>query len=184
MRGLPFNLIERYLLERHGETVLERVLCHSGFAEAEPWVGALTYPDRDFHRLVGAAAEVLEVRPEALLEQAARAAAPYLMQRYFALVAGLDSPLSLIDGFGVNVLPQIKRMWGGNAYFDAELIGSDEDGATIRLKAGPRMQAAFAGLLSGLADHFGTPAQVLCTPEAANEDACEIRVLMTAEASA
>jgi len=152
--GLLPCLLERYLLECD-ELLLERVLRQSGLDQAAPWVSAGIYPEAEFRQLLAAAAAELQIDPQQLLRDASCWAAPLLLRRFDSLVAGLATPLELLEAMGETVYPQLCRMlrYASQAQYGYTRTGPQS--CTIRYASEYRLCAAVEGGLAGLANHLG-----------------------------
>jgi len=152
--GLLPCLLERYLLDCD-ELLLERVLRDSGLDQAEPWVSAGTYPEAEFRELLAAAAAGLQVDPQQLLHDASCWAVPLLLRRFDSLVAGLVTPLELLEAMGETVYPQLCRMLRCASQAQYGYTRSGPQSCTIRYASERQLCAAVEGGLAGLANHFG-----------------------------
>ncbi|WP_428312384.1 ATP-binding protein [Hydrocarboniphaga sp.] len=177
MIGLAFNLVERYLLERHEPEALAAALQAGGFADAEPWLDALKYPDADFLRWAGAAAVLDGAVFDEFLRRLGFWAMPNLVRRYTLLtLAGRSAGQRRADLSGV-VLPQLRRVLAGLTGSDFTL-SSDAGGADLVYPSSGLLCPAFDGALNGLADYLGTPLRVRhtrCAREVGG-DHCEFRL--------
>ncbi|MDB5970570.1 MAG: heme NO-binding protein [Hydrocarboniphaga sp.] len=177
MIGLAFNLVERYLLERHDEAALVAALQASGFAEADPWLDALGYPEADFLRWAGAAAVLDGVGFDDFLRRLGRWAMPQLVRRYTLLtVAGRTLEQRIGDLYTI-VLPQLRRVLVGlsGADFTIQYQGS---GADLAYPSRGLLCPAIEGALTGLGDHLNAPLRVRhlrCAREAGG-DCCSFHV--------
>lgn len=175
--GLAFNLVERYLLERHDPQALAAALQAGGFADAEPWLDALKYPDADFLRWAGAAAVLDGAVFDEFLRRLGFWAMPNLVRRYTLLtLAGRSAGQRRADLSGV-VLPQLRRVLAGLTGCDFTL-SSDTGGAELLYPSSGLLCPAFDGALNGLGEHLGTPLRVQhtrCAREAGG-DSCAFRL--------
>lgn len=177
MIGLAFNLVERYLLERHDEAALVAALQAGGFADADPWLDALKYPNADFLRWAGAAAVLDGVGFDDFLRRLGHWAMPQLVRRYTLLTVTGSSREQRVAELSTIVLPQLRRVLIGLSGTDFTM---DCQAGNIDLAYPSRglLCPAIEGALIGLGEHLGAPLQVQhtrCAREAGGES-CDFHV--------
>lgn len=162
MIGLAFNLVERYLLERHGEAALGAALAGAGFAGADPWLDSMIYPTTDFSRWADAVAHQDGADADELLRRTGRWAMPGLIQRYTVQSGARRDPGQLIAELGSAVLPQLRRVLVGLSGADFGLVRGDDSVELVYRSArlGGALCPAVEGALLGLGEHFGAPLRV------------------------
>jgi two-component system NtrC family sensor kinase len=175
--GLAFNLIERYLLERHDPAALTAALQAGGFADTDPWLDALKYPDADFLRWAGAAAVLDGAGFDEFLRRLGYWAMPQLVRRYtLVTVAGRSAEQRLGD-LATVVLPQLRRVLASLTGSDFTMH-SDASGADLAYPSSGLLCPAIEGALAGLGEHLGTPLRLQhtrCAREAGG-DSCSFHV--------
>lgn len=80
MMGVVFNLLESAVCRTHGEAIWFQLLDKAGLDGAYTSIG--NYPDSDAFRLVAAAAETLQLSPEAVLRWFGRESMGMVADRY------------------------------------------------------------------------------------------------------
>lgn len=177
MIGLAFNLVERYLLERHDPAALTAALQAGGFAEADPWLDALKYPDADFLRWAGAAAVLDGAGFDDFLRRLGRWAMPQLLRRYTLLtVSGRSAEQRAGELTGV-VLPQLQRVLNGLTGREFTMH-CDAQGADLAYPSSGLLCPGIEGALGGLGEQLGMPLSVRHTSCArhAGGDSCAFRL--------
>ena len=159
MIGLAFNLVEHYLLDQRDEAALAAALATGGFADADPWLDSLSYPDADFRRWVLAAAEQDAVDLDEFLRRLGRWAMPRLIRRYTLLPTTPRSPKDLIGDLSAVVFPQLRRALLGVSTADF-VLDCGHTGADFTYRPSGELCQTIQGALLGLGDHFGVPLSV------------------------
>jgi hypothetical protein len=157
--GLAFNLVERYLLVRHGDAMLDAALRRGGFADADPWLDALRYPEPDFLRWAEAAAACDGASRDEFLHRLGRWAMPQLVRRYTLLTPAARSPGQWMSELSGTVLPQLRRVLTGLSGADFAMH-CEPGSADLSYASSGLLCPAIQGALAGLGDHFGTPLRV------------------------
>jgi hypothetical protein len=157
--GLAFNLVERYLLQHHGEAALEAALHAGGFGDADPWLDAMVYADADFQRWASAAAAQDAAGLDEFLRRLGRWAMPHLVRRYTLLTPSPRTPQDLIRDLSSAVLPQLRRVLLSFSGADFTLEHG-ADGTHFTYHFSGALCPAIEGALLGLGDHFGVPLSV------------------------
>lgn len=88
MRGVMFNLLERFVLDSWGADAYEGIVDRCGEDGRGPFVSVLEYPDAAFFEQMRATAAQLNTSLERAVEGFGQWAVPHLAERYPSLVNG------------------------------------------------------------------------------------------------
>jgi hypothetical protein len=151
MKGIVLNLLEQLVSRDYGEETWDVVLESSGLAGAYTSLGS--YPDEDLMKLVGAAANELDMSPDDLVRWFGRNALPLFAGRYPQLFEPHDSTRSFVLTLNEIIHPEVRKLYPGAdvPVFDF----ASRNGVLVMGYRSPRKMCAFAeGLLHGAADHY------------------------------
>ena len=151
MKGVVFNLFEQLIARDHGEETWDALLEATELAGVYTSLGS--YPDEDLMKLVGAAANQLDVPADDVVRWFGRNALPLFAGRYPQLFEPHDSTRSFVLTLNEIIHPEVRKLYPGAdvPVFDF----ASRDGLLVMGYRSPRMMCAFAeGLLHGAADHY------------------------------
>lgn len=162
MQGLVFTWIERFLIDSHGDAVCAAALAKAGFADAEPWVAPLHYPDQQFTHLIHAAAAQTGQTREEFLHDAARWCVPLALHRLAAVTGTVHDPIELLENLAAPGSQGLRQQWRSllptRLRLGCEVSAVDLHHARLRCHADSEGLAIIAGVLDGLAAQAGLTA--------------------------
>ena len=174
MKGIVFNLLEQLVARDFGEGTWDALLDASELDGVYTSLG--NYPDEDLWKLVGAAAQRLDMPADEVVSWLGRNALPLFALRYPQLFEPHDSTRSFVLTLNDIIHPEVRKLYPG-----ADVPEFDFDARGDLLVMGyrsPRRLCSFAeGLLHGAGDHYGerlTIAQPLCMKR--GDDHCVLEI--------
>jgi Haem-NO-binding len=151
MKGVVFNVLEQLVARDHGEGTWDALLDATELDGVYTSLGS--YADEDLMKLVGAAADELDMSPDQVVRWFGRNALPLFAARYPQLFEPHDSTRSFVLTLNEIIHPEVRKLYPG-----AEVPVFDfasHDGGLVMGYTSPRKLCAFAeGLLHGAADHY------------------------------
>ena len=157
MKGIIFNLLEDFIVEKAGEDGFEEILAAAGLRTTEPFVGPGSYPDEDLTALVAKAVERLGVPTDEALRAFGRFCIPPLARRFPGFVAPHTHPkafLLTVDAFHTT---EVNKLFEGARSPRFIYESPAPDRLVMRYQSDRRLCALVEGLLDGVATHYGVP---------------------------
>jgi heme-NO-binding protein len=152
MKGVVFNLLEQLVARDYGEETWDALLDASDLDGVYTSLGS--YPDEDLMKLVGAAADELDMSSDQVTRWLGRNALPLFAVRYPQLFEPHDSTRSFALTLNEIIHPEVRKLYPGADV--PEFDFATRDGVLVMGYRSPRKLCAFAeGLLHGAADHYG-----------------------------
>lgn len=155
MKGIVFNLLERFIVERAGADAYEAILDQCALETKEPFVGPGTYPDRDLVQIATKAAQALGIP----LPVAVRAFGHYCLPKLMAMIpptAGrYDTSKALLIALDSVVHVEVRKLLKGSAPPRFQAIDTGPNTLTLEYRSSRQLCAFLEGLLAGVGDHFG-----------------------------
>jgi hypothetical protein len=151
MKGVVFNLLEQLVARDYGEETWDTLLEASDLDGVYTSLGS--YADEDLMKLVGAAAEELDMSPDQVVRWFGRNALPLFAVHYPQLFEPHDSTRSFVLTLNEIIHPEVRKLYPGAdvPVFDF----ATRNGSLVMGYKSPRKMCAFAeGLLHGAADHY------------------------------
>ncbi len=174
MKGIVFNLLEQLVARDFGEGTWDALLDASGLDGAYTSLG--NYPDEDLFKLVGAAAQRLDMPPDDVVSWLGRNALPLFALRYPQLFAPHNSTRSFVLTLNDIIHPEVRKLYPGADVPEFDFDSRDE--VLVMGYRSPRKMCSFAeGLLLGAGDHYGerlTIEQPLCMKR--GDDHCVLEI--------
>ena len=152
MKGYVFNLLEQIVSRDYGEDTWDALLEASDLDGVYTSLGS--YPDADLMKLVGAAAEELDLSTGDVVRWFGRNALPLFEAQYPQLFEPHDSAQSFVLTLNEIIHPEVRKLYPGAdvPVFDF----ASRDGLLVMGYRSPRKLCAFAeGLLQGAAEYYG-----------------------------
>jgi hypothetical protein len=177
MKGVVFNLLEQLVARDYGEDAWDALLDASHLDGVYTSLG--NYPDEHLIRLVGAAADELDMSPDDVVRWFGRNALPLFAGRYPQLFAPHDSTRSFVLTLNEIIHPEVLKLYPGAVV--PEFDFASRDGVLVMGYRSPRKLCAFAeGLLHGAADHYGERLTI-DQPQCMNrgDDRCVLEIAFT-----
>ena len=158
MKGIVFNIMEQVISDQHGERFWDDVLEAAGSDGVYTAVG--TYPHEELISLVGAAAGMLEVSPDDLVQDFGRRAIPHFVERYLHFFTPHADTRSFILTLNEVIHPEVRKLFPGAEAPSFEFSLPNE--RTVQLAyISTRQLCSFAeGLVLGAADHYGEMVEI------------------------
>ena len=109
MMGIVFNLLETAVSRTYGEAQWYQLLDKAGLDGAYTSIG--NYPDADAFRIVGVAAEVLQLPPGEVLRWFGRESMPMLAERYRIFFEGHSSARTLLPTINRVIHAEVRKLY-------------------------------------------------------------------------
>lgn len=109
MMGIVFNLLEAAVCRTYGEAQWYQLLDKAGLDGAYTSIG--NYPDADAFRIVGVAAEVLQLPPGEVLRWFGRESMTMLAQRYSIFFEGHSSARTLLPTVNRAIHAEVRKLY-------------------------------------------------------------------------
>ncbi len=153
MKGVVFNLLESFILERFGAEALEHVLDQCTFTTTEPFVGPGTYPDTDLLQFASKAASHTGV----VLDDAVREFGRYCFPRLLSMLGApgrYSDSRSLLRELDSVVHVEVRKLLRGARTPQFTTRDTGPQTLTLEYRSSRKMCAFLEGLLAGMAEHF------------------------------
>lgn len=157
MKGIVFNLFERFVDEKLGPEAFEAIVDATDLVTKEPFVGPGNYPDADLFALVATTCRLHGITLVDALRAFGRFAFDHLAKTVPDLVSCHAHPKPFLMSLGSIIHVEVKKLYPSARPPEIESI--DLGPGKMRLVyASPRCLGELAyGLLEGARDHFGAP---------------------------
>lgn len=157
MKGVVFNILEDFIVEHWGEAMFEEVVAVCPVHATNGFLGPHTYPDADLYAIVGATCRRLGVAPEVAIRSFGRYMFPKLAARYPVFLQGHDDPRVFLKTVDRVIHVEVRKLMRETALPVIRCTDREDGAMTIEYASSRNLCVLFAGLLDGVADHFGTP---------------------------
>lgn len=177
MKGIVFNLFEKFVIQGWGEDTYEKILEAAPIRKTGVFLGPATYPDSDLLALVAVASEQLQVPPEVAVRKFGHFCFQGLTSRFPRFLEGVPDAKSFLL-----TVDQIIHVEVHKLYRDAEtptFLYQDTGPTTLTIEYRSRRKLCvfMEGLIEGLAEHFHENIkqhQVKCTHR--GDSHCDFRL--------
>ncbi len=156
MKGIIFNLLEKYVIENFGDDVMEGIYEKAEFtSDAPPFVGPVTYPDSDLFAILNILTKKTNLSLDNLIYKFGKYVFPTLAVRYPVFFENVNSTLGFLKK--VNDIHYIEVM---KLYEDAtpptfRIEEINQDNIKFHYNSHRKLCKLVEGLLDGVADYFG-----------------------------
>jgi hypothetical protein len=158
MKGIVFNLLEQVVVTHHGEAVWEELLDRTGLSGVYTSLGS--YPDDEVAALVGAAADMLALPPDAVLRWFGAAAMPLLAERFPAFFTPHATTLPFLRSVNSIIHPEVRKLYAGAGCPHFHFTDASDGALRIGYNSSRRLCALAHGFIEGAARQFGETAEV------------------------
>jgi hypothetical protein len=161
MKGIIFNLLEQFIVDRFGEDAYEEIIAASSLQTDDPYamVSPGSYPDGDFMTLLGQAARITGMDQASLLQAMGRHSLPILAERYPHFFSGYTHPRDFLKTTSLIHQVEVKKLYRG-AEVPRFTIRDLPDGMLVTYHSSRHLCHFAAGLLAGLSDYYQVPMAV------------------------
>lgn len=157
MKGILFDLLERFLASRAGEEEARRIVAQRLPGRKEPWVAAETYPDEDLAPLLDGAVERLGGSRADLLREFGKFAFPKLAELFPAYVVRYPHPKQFLLALDSIIHVEVGKRYEGAQ--PPSFVCTDP--AALRLvmeyRSERRLCHLVEGLIEGVAAIYSSP---------------------------
>lgn len=153
MKGVVFNLLESFVVERFGHEALEQILDECRFETSEPFVGPGTYPDTDLLTFASTAARHAGLDLETAEREFGRFCFPRLLALHGDFARYQDSR-SLLRELDSVVHVEVRKLMRGARTPQFTVRDTGPNALSLEYRSTRRMCAFLEGLLAGMAEHF------------------------------
>lgn len=157
MKGIIFNLLESFIVDRWGEERFERILSRCPLHTTTAFVGPGTYPDSDLFTLVEGATEELGIDTQTALRAFGRYALPRLAAKFDVFVRDHRHPKSFLCTLDGIIHVEVRKLF---AQAEPPHIWHEDpapDALVLHYRSQRKLCSMFEGLLEGTGDYFRVP---------------------------
>jgi hypothetical protein len=177
MKGIIFNLLEEFVIETQGIEIYEEILAATPLRTTDPFVGPGSYPDADLMALVKTTVARLGLDQNDVLHAFGRFCIPKLAQRFPALMAPYQHPKAFLLTVTKLHELEVRKLYPDATPPRFAYESPAENRLVMRYLSPRQLCALVAGLIDGVADHYGVPIgqeQTRCM--ASGADCCEFQL--------
>lgn len=158
MKGVVFNVFEDAVRRVHGDVVWDDILDRAGLQGA--YTSLDTYSDCDLMRLVTAAADILNVGEDELVEWLGVEAAGIFFRRYPGFFAPYKTTAAFVAALNDIIHPEVKKLYPAaeTPHFEIEMRPGNV--LVMHYHSRRSLCRLAAGLVVGSAPRFGECATV------------------------
>lgn len=157
MKGVVFNLLEKFVCEYWGEDSYEELLKQCPLTTKDPFIGPGTYPDSDLIAIAQAAADMLQVPLDDALRDFGRFCFPHLLAKLPSLEDYQGNAKQFLTDANTIVHKEVKKLYPRAETPQFIPRDTGENSLQIEYHSSRRLCAFMEGLLYGVAEHFNTP---------------------------
>lgn len=157
MKGIILNLLERVVVDAHGEDAWDDILDDAGADGAFTALG--NYDDAEVHAVVRAVAHHQGTTVGEALRAFGRAAIPLLQDRYDSFFAPPD-PVAFVLTLDAVIHAEVVKLYPGATPPRLEFDDIGPGTVTVRYRSQRAMSDLAVGFLEGAADHYGTTVDI------------------------
>jgi hypothetical protein len=158
VKGIVFNLLQDVVTAQHGEPTWDQLLDEARLEGAYTSLGS--YQDADLEKLVGAAANLLNLPAAAIVRWFGRSAIPLLAHRYPDFFQPHTSTRSFVLTLNDIIHPEVRKLYPGADVPVFEFNTPAPDSLVIGYKSVRKLCAFAEGLIEGAADYYQELARI------------------------
>lgn len=185
MKGIIFNLLEDFIVEKLGEEKYEDIVAGAGLKTQEPFVGPGIYPDEDLAAILNGAVEEMGIAMHEALRMFGRHCFPKLAARFSAFTEGCPHPKRFLMTVNSTIHTEVKKLYPDATPPTLTYDDPAPDRLIVRYDSGRRLCKFMEGLIDGVSDYYGTPirhSQKRCMLD--GDWVCEFELLFPAKKGA
>lgn len=157
MKGVVFNLMEKYIEKNLGDGRYEEIMERCTLTTKVPFVGPGTYPDEDLMTIVAETIKMGGIPLPETLRSFGRFCFYKLSEKYPCFVSPYTHPKPFLKSVESIIHVEVKKLYEDAmppafTYFD-----SAPDRLVIQYKSGRRLCQFMEGLIEGVAGHYQSP---------------------------
>lgn len=156
MKGIIFNIAEKFIADRFGEEKLEQILSACELETIEPFVGPGTYPDSDLMEIVHTAAEKVGLPMPEFMKQMGHFTFFKLAERYPNFVAPYSNPKDFLMTVDNVIHVEVRKLYRDTQLPIFQYSEPSENELVITYYSKRKMYDLMEGLINGVAEHFNT----------------------------
>lgn len=160
MKGIIFNILEKFVVEKFGEETYEDLLDSCKLETTEPYISAGTYPDKDLLQMVVKASELLQIAVPDILKAFGRYAFGQLTSHMPVLISPYKSAKDFLKDLEEVIHVEVKKLHP-EAYlpsFEYEDLGENE--LVMKYFSKRKLDDLAEGLIIGACDHFNEKCEI------------------------
>ena len=169
MKGVVFNIFERFVQQTWGADVWEEVLDSTELITKDPFVGPGDYPDADLFALVANVCARYALPLPTALRTFGRFAFAELSAATPQFVAGFSHPKPFLLTLGDIVHRDVKKLYPAATPPAIDAIDSGPDRLRLVYASKRGLGELAYGLIEGVSDHFKTPCQISVADRTADD---------------
>lgn len=155
MKGIIFNIIENFILEKYGEETFDAIIANCQLETTEPFVGPGTYSDNDMLEILRSATDKLGIDTASILRLIGQYSFSQLAGRYPNFVEPHDDAkkfLMTVDGI---IHVEVRKLYQETQLPVFQYHDISQNSLTITYYSKRKLYTFMEGLIEGVAQHFG-----------------------------
>jgi hypothetical protein len=153
VKGIIFNLLERAVIDEHGEDCWDALLDATG---SDGVFSALeTYDDRELLGLVEAASKALNLPAADVVRWFGKSAIPLLADRYGLFFEPHDATIPFLLTLNDVIHTEVRKIYPGAEVPEFDFERRNGQTLAIEYRSHRKLCALAEGLIAGAAAHFG-----------------------------
>lgn len=154
MKGLVFNITEKYITATHGEDVWFKSVKETGRDPLEPFVGPGTYEDSELVAIIGACCTMVGQSIHRFLFELGRFSFKQLANRHPEFLAGYTHPKPFLLSVNDIIHVEVNKLYQ-HAYLPSFKYKNEASDELIIIYHSKRKLYDFMeGLIAGVSDYF------------------------------
>lgn len=158
MKGVVLNLLERTIVEEHGEAFWDEMIERSGASGAYTSLG--DYPAEELAGLVAVAGDRLGLHPDEVVRRFGRSAIPHFHESYPELFAPHAELIPFLLTLNEIIHPEVRKLYPDALVPVFSYDRIDERRLLMGYVSPRRLCALGEGLIAGAADHYRQPVRI------------------------
>jgi len=178
MKGVIFNLLERFIVDGWGDHVYDEILAGCPLHTQGAFVGPATYPDADLFAIVGKTCERLGLPPATALHAFGRYLAPRLAERVPGLVAAHAHPKTFLQTIDDVIHVEVRKLFKDAQPPRVTWTDPGPDQLVLHYSSTRPLCGLVGGLIEGTGLMFAVPltqTQIRCRAQGAPTCDFEVR---------
>lgn len=158
MKGIIFNLLERVVVDAHGEDVWDDLLDDAGVSGAYTSLG--NYPDEEIEAIVMAASRLTGLSRAEVLRWFGEQALPLMRDAYPALFTGHARSRDFVLSVNDIIHPEVRKLYPEASCPFFHVQAATGDGVRMEYRSDRNMAELAHGFVVGAAELFGDEVSV------------------------
>lgn len=154
MKGMIFNLFEKFVSENFGQEAYEDIQKNAKLITKEPFVGPGKYPDEDFMELVRVACEKFKINPFDAQKTLGEYCFPELVKLTPHLAGQYKNTRDFLIAVDRIIHVEVKKLYPDSELPEFDYENSQKDTLLIKYTSKKKLCFFMEGLIHGCAKYF------------------------------